>query len=304
MVLAAGFGTRLSPLTDELPKPLVPVGDAPLLVRILRVLLEENPSSIAVNVHHHADKILNELAGSLIFVHVVEEHEIRGTAGGVAGARSVLGPHPVVVVNGDIVGELPVARLLESPRPETPRAGLVLAVTAAPLGRGTVGIGARGEVVRLRGETFGTEVTSGDYMGVALLEADVVAGLPEVGCLIGDVALPILRRGDSVEARLVDVTFEDIGSPLTYWSANLAWLDAENARQGRDRATSFLAEGAQVASEVETRRSIVGRWARVEGEGTLENCVIWPGAVARAPLADAIVTTAGRVVLVPGRAID
>src|SRR5688500_17541887 len=78
-VLAAGFGTRLRPLTDEIPKPLLPVGPEPLLLSTLRVLHEAGAAALGANVHHHAEKITNEIEHLSFNVHVNHELRILGT---------------------------------------------------------------------------------------------------------------------------------------------------------------------------------------------------------------------------------
>jgi mannose-1-phosphate guanylyltransferase len=187
----------------------------------------------------------------------------------------------VIVTNGDILGQVPSSQLLAMAGP-----GLTLAVTVPALGRvGTVGIGGEGEVVRLRGEVFGREVRSGDYMGTALVGSDCLESLPEVGCLIGDWAMPHLRAGGTVRTLMGGEVFEDIGTPASYLEAHLSRLTSG----------SQVDVGAEVGEGVLLTRSFVGSGARVLGAGRVEECVILPGARAEAPLRRAIVTPAGRV---------
>ena len=285
MVLSAGFGTRLAPLTAELPKPLVPLANRPLLHRTLESLHELGAQELVVNVHHEWSKITSSFVHLSFNVHVIREEEIRGTAGGIWGAREVLSGLPAIVVNGDIVGELPVAELL-SRRVE----GLCLALCPTELGQGTVGVGDRGQVVRLRGECFGREVRSGDYMGVAGLGEMCLGSLPEVGCLIGDWALPHLRKGGSVDTIFHSGSFEDIGDPYAYWLAHMNWLDRHNEE-------SLIDAAAAVAPGVKVGRSVLGPGCVIEGEGTIEQCVVLGGARVSAPLSRSVVTPAG--VLMP-----
>lgn len=288
MILAAGFGSRLEPLTRERPKPLVPWGDRPLLVHTVEKLLELGAERVVVNAHYMFSKIYSEISGLGEKVHVVHEEKILGTAGGIHGALTWLRAAPLIVVNGDIVGRLPVRELLAHATP-----GLHLALSAREeLGTGTVGCDAEGNVVRLRGEVFGREEQSGDYMGVALLGEEALGALPARGCLIGDFALPHLRRGGRVKTCLVADAFEDLGSLTSYHRANMRWLE----QTGHE---FHLGTGAQVSAGVELVRSIVGAGARVEGSGVVRDCILWPGAVASAPLEGAVVTTEGLVVQVP-----
>src|SRR3954454_11538931 len=104
MILCAGLGTRLRPLTDELAKPMVPVGDAPALAHVaLRVRLAA-PARIVVNVHHRPDDVRTWAEREGIVVS--QEAELLGTAGGVARAAELLGDGDVLVWNGDILSEL------------------------------------------------------------------------------------------------------------------------------------------------------------------------------------------------------
>lgn len=289
MVLCAGFGTRLRPLTNERPKPLVPFGDRTLLEHVLAGLGAQGLLPAVVNAHHLASVFRKLVADFDGILDVLEEPEIRGTAGGVAGARHVLSLGPVLVTNADVLANVDGRGLLA----RTPPDGLCLAVTPRARGTGTVGVGAGGRVVRLRGERYGEELEGGDYVCTLGIGAGVLAALPAAGCLIGDVAMPLARRGGPVVTmRVAEEPVEPGDSPAAYHAGNLAWL----ARRG---GGAFVARGARVAPAVTLGDSIIGQGATVEGEGTVERVVVWPCATVRAPLADAVVTTRGVVVPVP-----
>lgn len=287
IVLCAGLGTRLRPLTDELPKPLVPVGDRSILEHALDRLKRAGIGEPSVNVHHLPDVFARFVAERRLSVQVVVERESRGTAGGVAGARAQLTSSPVLVWNGDILVDPPLDQLLVGSEPNTLR----LAVAGRPVGEGTVGLDARGHVVRLRGERFGAEVSGGDYVGVLALGPAVLESLPETGCLIGDVALPRLRAGGTVSSVPVIGPWSDAGDAPSLLSANREWLAS--------RVLDWVVgEGARVEPGVELRHSIVGAGARVLGHGVIEGCVICAGATATAPLRNVIVAPSGRVIAV------
>ncbi len=158
-----------------------------------------------------------------------------------------------------------------------------------------MGIDLQGRIVRLRGEPTadGVEARGGAFLGIHVVGEALRAALPEEGCLVGDAYLPALRAsGVAANLRAFDVgtvEWSDIGRLRDYEAACFAWL----ARRGDG---SFVDEGAEVASGVELRGSIVGRGARVGGEGVVERCIVWPGATVTAPCA-AVVVTRQRVVL-------
>ena len=103
MILAAGEGTRLRPLTAALPKPMVPIVGTPLLEHTLTWLAGEGVTEAAINLYHRPQSIPDcfgsEFAG--IRLHYFFEETLRGTAGGVKAAQSVFQESPFFVIYGD-----------------------------------------------------------------------------------------------------------------------------------------------------------------------------------------------------------
>jgi mannose-1-phosphate guanylyltransferase len=285
MVLAAGYGTRLRPLTDELPKPLVPVGDRPLIHHLGTQLRAAGVSRLVVNSHHHAEALAAAVLEAFpLPAQVLHEPEILGTAGGVHNAREALGEGDVLVWNGDILAELDLGELH---RIHAEQGALATLAVCEPRSEpGTVGVDGQGLVVRLRGERWGTEARSADFVGIQLLSPEARARLPAVGCLVADLYQPARRAGARVMTAAVVRRWQDVGTPRSYLEANLGWL----AREGR---ASYLGPGARIAQGVTLEHCVVGAGAEIMGQGLLRNVVAWPGARTRAPLADAVATTAG-----------
>jgi mannose-1-phosphate guanylyltransferase len=262
MILAAGLGTRLRPLTDHCPKPLVPVGDAPVLVHILRGLAGVAKAPVVVNAFHLPDAFA-DLVGD---VHVVTETRLLGTAGGVRNAAPWLGADDVLVWNGDILAELPAEAVVRTHRSGTAQSTLV--VRPRPAGQGNVGVDAEGRVVRLRTTAFGAlgpEAQGGEFLGIHVLGAAVRARLPAEGCLVGDVYLPMLAEGAELAAFLTEVPFSDIGSVASYRAANATWLAARGLR-------AYVHPTAVVTGRVDG--CVIGARARVHAD--LADCVVWP----------------------------
>jgi mannose-1-phosphate guanylyltransferase len=296
LILAAGFGTRLRPLTLERPKPVVPVGDRPLLAHVAAACRAAGIGTLVANAHHEHANLSSIIEQLRLNIQVVVEAEIRGTAGGVAGARGHFEPGAVLVWNGDILTEPPVARLLAL---ASERDAQVLAVSPRQVGEGTVGMDDAGQVVRLRGRVFGRETQAGDYVGVMALGPGVVARLPEQGCLMGDVALPDLAAGRSVLTVPSPAPWSDLGDLKEYVAANFAWLDSflVSAPQSSIlNPQSWTAPGVSVPPAITLERCLLGSGARLSGSGALREVIVWPGAPVMAPLERAVVLTSGRVV--------
>jgi mannose-1-phosphate guanylyltransferase len=293
-ILSAGLGTRLAPLSAWRAKPLVPIGDRPAIAHIVERLRGSCPV-LVVNAFHRADEVSAYARGAGLAVS--REDVLLGTAGGLAHAGELLGGGDVLVWNGDMVGDLDVAALLDAhARNATGPAGRALAtlvVRARTDAAGNTGLDARGDVVRIRRDPAREgETRSADFMGVYVVSAELRQMLPSQGDIIAEAFLPAIRRGARIAAFASDAELVDVGTPRAYLDANLRWLTSHGHR-------SWTGAGAQVDPRVELDRVIVGAGARVVGEGKLEACVLWPGAEVRAPATSAIIAPEGTLSVAP-----
>jgi mannose-1-phosphate guanylyltransferase len=283
MVLAAGLGTRLLPLSALRAKPLVPIGDRPALAHVLERLRAGGVDRVVVNAHHHRAEVVAFARAQPGDVAVSEEQDLLGTAGGIAHARHLLGDGDVLVWNADILAAVDAHALVEAH--ERGGAEATLVVQRLPRGQGSVGLDASGRVVRLRQERFGDEASGGEFLGVHVIGAALRVGLPARGGLIEDVYVPAMARGAPIRAFFHDGSWHDVGTVAAYLEANLAWLTSRGM-------ASFVGSGARVAPGVSLDRSVVGSGARVDGSGALVRCVVWPGARATAPCEGEVIPSA------------
>jgi MurNAc alpha-1-phosphate uridylyltransferase len=181
MVLAAGFGERMRPLTDRAPKPMVEVAGKPLLDHVLDRLAEAGVEKAVVNVHYLAEQIEQHVAKRTKPRVVIsdERREILGTGGGVVKALPELGNAPFFHVNSDSIwidgvhGNL--QRLAATYDPETMDALLLLAPSANSIGYSGRGDFAMAPDGRLRRRTE-REVLPFVYAGAAILSPSLFAG--------------------------------------------------------------------------------------------------------------------------------
>jgi len=118
MVLAAGLGTRMRPLTDNLPKALVPVAGRPLIDRVLDKLVEAGVTRAVVNVHHFADQVEAHLRARRDLEVLISDERagLLDSGGGIQHARALLGEDPIFVANIDslwLEGETPALEALK-----------------------------------------------------------------------------------------------------------------------------------------------------------------------------------------------
>ncbi len=114
MILAAGLGSRLRPLTDKLPKPLLPVGDRPVIYYHLALLKRYGITDIIINTHYLAERLIGALGdGARFGVHITysEEPVILGTGGGIKKMQPLLGDAAFLVINADILVDIDLGLL-------------------------------------------------------------------------------------------------------------------------------------------------------------------------------------------------
>ena len=169
MVLAAGFGKRLAPLTHTVPKPLVPVAGRPFLDHVLSYLHAGGICEVVINLHHLGHLIEQHVGDGSRYglaVRYSREPTIMDTGGGIKQAEPLLGGEPFVVMNGDSLLELPLRELVDFHRarggiatmalradPDAARYGLVEIDATARIRR-IVGLPAGPSIPGLRGLMF------------------------------------------------------------------------------------------------------------------------------------------------------
>jgi MurNAc alpha-1-phosphate uridylyltransferase len=140
MVLAAGMGSRMRPLTDTIPKPLVPLRGRPLIDHVLDRIAEAGIANAVVNVHHHADKLEAHLAGRKRPKITISDERgvLLDTGGGLVKALPKLGSSPFLIHNSDSVWIEGIgsnlARLMAAWDPARMDSLMLLAIGATSLG--------------------------------------------------------------------------------------------------------------------------------------------------------------------------
>lgn len=173
MIFAAGLGTRMAPLTDSRPKPLIRVAGRSLLDRALDMGRDAGIGRIVVNTHYLGQQIADHLAGSDVAISD-EAKELLDTGGGLRKALPLLGPGPVMTLNPDVVwtGPNPLLALQDAWRDDM---GALLALVPVTRAQARIGAGdfsrdARGRISR-----------QGDYVygGAQIIRPDLLAGIPD-----------------------------------------------------------------------------------------------------------------------------
>lgn len=232
MILAAGLGTRMRPLTDVLPKPLLPFLNTPVLAYTIDHLVRAGVRRIGINVHHLADRfapVVEALervwrgAGVELDLVLVHEPVLLGTGGGIAGIWRALGSPQTtaIVVNGDPVFNADLGRSLERHR----ASGHPITMLVRPLLEGHPGgvfVEQDERIVGLRharGPGASEASTERAFMGIHLLEPATLRRLADVAppAKVSDVldlvTIPMLVEGTPLGAELIDDFWVALDTP-------------------------------------------------------------------------------------------
>ena len=210
MILAAGLGNRMRPLTLHTPKPLLEVGEKPLIVWHIEKLQKIGVTEIVINTAWLGEKLANALGdGSQFGVKILWSHEGEGleTAGGIINALPLLGDEPFILVNGDVWTTMDFASLLDVQLGEQ-QAHLVLVENPPQHLKGDF-ILSNGLAYTFEQEQLGEALT---YSGIAVLHPRMFVGLENGKRPLA----PLLKQAmqqQQVSAEKLQGIWVDVGTP-------------------------------------------------------------------------------------------
>jgi mannose-1-phosphate guanylyltransferase len=280
IVLCAGLGTRLRPVTDARPKALARFLNVPLLERRLDALRRLSVTEVAVNLHHEGRQIveyLDEAGPERPAVRFFWEPEILGTAGALRNARGFLEGDDFLVWNVDAEIEIDLAALAGSHRESGALSTLLVVANPRPEVDTPVAVRA-GRVTAFGGRPSDPRL----FTGVSIHSPEVLERIPEGRRgLVEALWRPALaERPDALAAVVSEEPFFDLGTPGGLLDASLRALESRDdfaPKEGffdRDRRVLSREPGAEGGAVL---RSVLGG-ARVERGARVRDCVLWDGA--------------------------
>jgi mannose-1-phosphate guanylyltransferase len=279
MILAAGLGTRMQPLTHYRAKPALPVHGVPVIAYLLALLARHCVKQVTVNLHHQSDSILDAIEKFRpdgMEITVIHESAPRGTGGGIRGAAGFLAESdPCLVLAGDMILDLDLTEVVARHRARGDLATLVLREDPRAAQFGTIGLDAESTVCRIgeRRVTSG-EVTAGVFSSVRVFSPRIFESLPEREHFedLRDWLVPAIEAGArDIRGEIYapqDCSWEPVGTPAEYLAANL-----------RPRPPAFTTPDLQEKSS-DTRLMgdvVLGAGCEVAAGARLSRCVVWDG---------------------------
>jgi NDP-sugar pyrophosphorylase family protein len=274
LVLTAGLGTRLRPLTLVRAKPAIPVLGEPLVARIVRWLGAAGIDDLVLNLHYMPETVaaaLGDGSAAGVRVRYSWDQPILGSAGGPRLAVPIVGADPFLIVNGDTLTDLDLRALTAAHRRSGAVVTMALVANEAPERYGGVRLDTEGRVTGFARKGTAA-VGSYHFVGVQVAAAAafdaVVPGT--AASSVGEVYDRLIaERPGSVRGHVVQAGFWDIGSVGDYWQTSVAF-----ARRTSDPQRLGRGDDVQVAAGATVRRSIL--WDHVQiGVGALiDECIV------------------------------
>jgi NDP-sugar pyrophosphorylase family protein len=276
VVLAAGIGTRLRPLTYARAKPAIPVAGVPLIRRTLGWLASHGVTDIVINLHYLPDTIAAAAGdGGDLGVRVRyswEQPRILGSAGGVRQALSIIGASSFFIVNGDTICRLDLEALAAAHRRSG--AGITMAVAPHPDPTRYGGMKVFGHLRATGFVPRGSIEPSMHVTGVQIANAQAFESIRSgsVANSVGGLYDELIRASPgSVGAFVTDAPFWDVGTQGDYWHTSIAFAHAESATSTLSGRNVSVSRSARVA------RSILWDDVEVMDNAVVAECIVTDG---------------------------
>ena len=225
MVLAAGFGTRLRPLTDSIPKPLLSLGPYPLLVWNILLLRKHGITQVMMNLHYLGEQIQKAIGdGSHWGIQVFFSNEpvLLGTGGGIKQVESFFDGEPFFVINGDIIFDLDLSAVMTHHNQAEAIATMVLRDDPDVEQWGIIETNAAGHVMTINGKGrsaggCSTPLDRRMFAGIHVIDPTLLSHVPQgISSSIIDAYIHWLERGAIVSSYPLFGYWSDVGTPTRY----------------------------------------------------------------------------------------
>ena len=295
MVLAAGFGKRLQPLTRVLPKPMFPVLGRPLLSHTFDILESANISDVAINVHHLPNSIINYFKNTphpSLNLHFSEEERILGTAGGIKKMESFLEDGPFVLINSDIITDIKFDKVIDFHKKNNSKLTLVVREDISPEQYDSIEICKDGRIVHFVGASsmnIPENTTRVMFTGIQIIEPEIFKRIPE-GQFCGtteNIYPKMVQDEVPVYGYLHSGYWKDMGNRESYLQVNADALDERVSLKGvsPNKLNNSLIvppvlvdRNCQIAEKSKIGPySIIGPNCKIKSGAVVKNSILWEG---------------------------
>ncbi len=277
MILAAGFGTRLKPITLTLPKPLVPIMNIPVIDYNIHLLLQAGIQEVAVNLHHLGSQIeqylIKKWSQKIEFCFFYED-PILGTGGGVKNAQSFLKNDPFILINADIICFQNLQKMVQFHKKQNAIA--TMAVRTLDPSQTYTSLEIRKEkLISFDPKPFPSDLTPFHFACIHILEPTIFDYLPanQASSIISSAYIPYLKENLPIACYPISGFWSDVGTLQEFHATNLYLLKHpelfSNILPYKPRPQDPLPSDLSLGSNV-----IIGENCNFPKNHQLKNCVM------------------------------
>jgi mannose-1-phosphate guanylyltransferase len=302
VILVGGLGTRLRPLTCNMPKPMIPLVNQPFIEHMLENLRDQGVGEVILAVQYLADhfrELLGDGSRLGMKVHIVEEPEPRGTAGAVKNVERLL-DGTTFVFNGDVMTDLDLQAMLAFHREHGSKLTIALTPVEDPTAFGLVETDAAGHIRRFIEKPPPDEITTNMInAGTYIIEPELFRYVPPNQHYMFERGLfpVVLQTGDPMFAYPSRAYWTDVGKPATYLEvhhdiligkvqyhfrgrqiADRVWLEDGADIDASAQIVGPVVLGPQVRVEAGARiigPTVIGARSVIKADATIEGAVLW-----------------------------
>ena len=295
MILAAGFGKRLQPLTRILPKPMFPVLGRPLLSHTFDLLRSANISEVAVNIHHLPDSIINYFEKEKpphLNLHFSREERILGTAGGIKKMQGFLEDGSFILINSDIITDIALNQVIDFHKKNNSKLTLVVRQDISPEQYDSIEICEDGRIVHFVGassKNIPEKTTRVMFTGIQIMEPEIFERIP-AGQFCGtteDIFPQMVQDGIPIYGYIYDGYWKDMGSRESYLQVNADALDEKVFLKGifqNELNGPFIIPPVLVGHNCHIAENskigphtVIGPNCKIKNGAVVENSILWEG---------------------------
>jgi mannose-1-phosphate guanylyltransferase/phosphomannomutase len=305
VIMAGGFGTRLRPLTMNIPKPMVPIVNIPIMHRIITLLKKNGITDIVALVYYQPDVIMNYFKDGKDFgvnIAYVRAEADFGTAGSVKNAENFIGEDEFLVISGDVLTDIDLSKAIEYHHDKKSKATIVITRVKNPLPYGIVIVRDSGEIIRFLekpswGEVFSDTINTGIYV----LDPSVLEFIPykQEFDFSKNLFPLLLEKKFPFYGYIAESYWRDIGTLNDYLEAHLDCLaglveieikgerietlkgviyvgeNVEVADYDRFEGVVVIGNNTRIGKKAKIINSVIGSFCEIEDECEIIDSVIW-----------------------------
>lgn len=292
IILSAGYGTRLWPLTEDRTKPAIPILGKPLVGYVAEYIASYGFDDIIVNLHHRPESVRAALGDGSQFgvkLHYVEEPVILGTSGALDNTREFFEHETFLAINGKIITDIDLNAALETHRKSQALATLVLLPNTKRERFSVVEVD-RGRITGFRGmpDSKGDSPTPLMFTGIHIFEPGIFDYIPRgvFSDSVIDVYPKAIANGETIAAHVASGTWRELSTLQRYLEisvemlreqgqAYVAGADCQLARSAKI-LDAVLWDNVRVGAAAEIQKSVLADDVQIPDAAVIENCIVVP----------------------------